>query len=386
VPTADETWMRRALELAERGRGHVEPNPLVGAVIVRDGQRVGEGWHQRYGQAHAEVVALAAAGEAARDGTLYVTLEPCCHHGKTPPCTGTVLRAGIARVVAAMPDPFPQVAGKGAEQLQAAGVAVEFGLCEAEARRLNAPYLKLLATGQPYVHAKWAMTLDGKIATRSGDSKWISNEASRRHVHELRGRMDAILVGIGTALADDPQLTARPAGPRVAVRIVFDSRLRLPTSSFLAQTARQTPTLIATTADASTDRAAELEALGCEVLRLPSANGHPSITALLAELGRRRFTNLLVEGGSAVLGGFLDVEAIDEAHVFVAPRLAGGADARTPIGGRGVEKIADALTFPEWCVETIDGDVLLHAWRFPVASASGTSTIGVASAVSRPPA
>jgi diaminohydroxyphosphoribosylaminopyrimidine deaminase/5-amino-6-(5-phosphoribosylamino)uracil reductase len=386
MPPTDETWMRRALELAERGRGHVEPNPLVGSVIVRDSQLVGEGWHQRYGQAHAEVVALAAAGEAARDATLYVTLEPCCHHGKTPPCTDAVLRAGIVRVVAAMADPFPQVAGKGAEQLRTAGIAVEFGLCEAEARRLNAPYLKLLATGQPYVHAKWAMTLDGKIATRSGDSKWISNEASRRRVHELRGRMDAILVGIGTALADDPQLTARPAGPRAAVRIVLDSHLRLPTSSFLAQTARQTPTLLATTADASTDRAAGLEGRGCEILRLPSANGRPSITALLAELGRRRFTNLLVEGGSAVLGGFLDAGAIDEAHVFVAPRLAGGADARTPIGGRGVEKIADALTFPEWRVETIDGDVLLHAWRFPVASASGTSTIGVASAVSRPPA
>jgi diaminohydroxyphosphoribosylaminopyrimidine deaminase/5-amino-6-(5-phosphoribosylamino)uracil reductase len=386
MPPADETWMRRALELAERGRGHVEPNPLVGAVIVRDGQLVGEGWHQRYGQAHAEVVALAAAGDAARSGTLYVTLEPCCHQGKTPPCTDAVLRAGIARVVAAMPDPFPQVAGKGAEQLRTAGVAVEFGSCEAEARRLNAPYLKLLATGQPYVHAKWAMTLDGKIATRCGDSKWISNEASRRRVHELRGRMDAILVGIGTALADDPQLTARPAGPRVAVRIVLDSHLRLPSSSFLARTARQTPTLLATTTDASTDRAAELESLGCEILRLPSANGHPSITALLADLGRRRFTNLLVEGGSAVLGGFLDAGDIDEAHVFVAPRLAGGTDARTPIGGRGVEKIADALTFPEWSVETIDGDVLLHAWRFPVASASGTSTIGVASALSRPSA
>ena len=183
MSSADEGWMRRALELAERGRGAVEPNPLVGAVLVRDGRAVGEGWHQRYGEAHAEVNALAAAGDDARGATLYVTLEPCCHHGKTPPCTDAILRAGIGRVVAAMSDPFPQVAGKGADQLRAAGVAVEFGVCEAAARRLNAPYLKLLATGRPYVHAKWAMTLDGKIATRTGDSKWISNEASRRRVH-----------------------------------------------------------------------------------------------------------------------------------------------------------------------------------------------------------
>src|SRR5262249_47235655 len=186
-------WMRPALKLADRAGARAEPNPLVGAAVVRDGRVVGEGWHQRYGEAHAEVHALAAAGAAARDATLYVTLEPCCHHGKTPPCTDAVLRTGIRRVGAAMMDPFPQVPGKGAEVLRAAGLEVEFGLLEAEARRLNAPYLHLLATGRPYVHAKWAMTLDGKIATRTGDSKWISNEASRRRVHELRGRMDAIL-------------------------------------------------------------------------------------------------------------------------------------------------------------------------------------------------
>src|SRR5713226_4734415 len=210
---SDWQWMSRAFDLAERGRGYVEPNPLVGAVVVRAEQVVGEGWHQRYGEAHAEINALAAAGEAARGATLYVTLEPCCHHGKTPPCTDAVLRAGIRRVVAAMTDPFPQVAGQGAALLRAAGVAVDIGTAEAEARRLNAPYLKLLATGRPYVHAKWAMTLDGKIATRTGDSKWISSEASRKPVHKLRGRMDAVIVGIGTALAEDPRLTARPPGP-----------------------------------------------------------------------------------------------------------------------------------------------------------------------------
>src|SRR6516165_11597427 len=241
----DADFMARALELAERGRGYVEPNPLVGAVVVRDGKIIGEGWHQHYGEAHAEVYALAAAGEPAQGATLYVSLEPCCHHGKTPPCTDAVLRAGIRRVVAAMPDPFPAVAGKGAEQLRQAGVPVEFGVGETEARRLNAPYLKLLATGWPWVHAKWAMSLDGKIATRSGDSRWISNETSRRRVHELRGRMDAIIAGIGTVLADNPQLTARPPGPRTPARIVLDSQGRIPDDAIVVQSARITPTIIA---------------------------------------------------------------------------------------------------------------------------------------------
>jgi diaminohydroxyphosphoribosylaminopyrimidine deaminase/5-amino-6-(5-phosphoribosylamino)uracil reductase len=355
-------WMARALELAERGRGHVEPNPLVGAVVVRDGRAVGEGWHQRYGGPHAEVHALAAAGEAARGATLYVTLEPCCHHGKTPPCTEAVLRAGVRRVVAALPDPFPAVAGQGAAQLRAAGVEVEFGPGEAAARRQNAPYLKLLATGRPYVHAKWAMTLDGKIATRGGDSKWISNAASRRLVHALRGWVDAVVVGVGTAVADDPLLTARPPGPRTAARVVLDSHARLPLTSALVRTAREVPTVVATAA-APPAQAALLHAAGCEVLTLPGTDGRPDVGALLAELGRRRMTNVLVEGGAAVLGAFLDAGAIDEVHVWIAPRLAGGAAALTAVGGRGVEKIAQALTLTECHVETVEGDVYVHGRR-----------------------
>ena len=350
---SDRDWMMRALALAERGRGHVEPNPLVGAVVVRDGRLIGEGWHQRYGQAHAEVNALAAAGDAARGATLYVTLEPCCHFGKTPPCTDAVIRAGIARVVAAMSDPIPQVAGRGAELLRQAGLTVAVGSCEPEARRLNAPYLKLVGKGRPYVHAKWAMTLDGKIATRTGDSKWISNEASRRRVHELRGRMDAIIVGIGTVLADDPLLTARPPGPRTPVRVVLDSHGRTPPTSQLARTARKTPTWIVMAGES----APQLAALGCEVSSLPD------VGALLDEMGRRRMTNVLVEGGAAVLGSFLDAREIDEVHVFIAPRLAGGAEAKTPIAGAGVERIADALRLAECYVEMIEGDVYLHGWR-----------------------
>jgi diaminohydroxyphosphoribosylaminopyrimidine deaminase/5-amino-6-(5-phosphoribosylamino)uracil reductase len=359
----DAAWMARALELAERGRGYVEPNPLVGAVVVLDGRQIGAGWHQKYGEAHAEVNALAEAGEAARGATLYVTLEPCCHFGKTPPCTDAVLRAGISRVVAAMPDPFPAVAGQGAERLRAAGVEVTLGIGEREARRLNAPYLKLLATGQPYVHAKWAMTLDGKTATRTGDSKWISNEASRRRVHDIRGRMDAILAGIGTVLADDPQLTARPPGPRTPTRVVLDSRARLPAESILAQTARTTPTLVATTAAALPARRAELEALGCEVFVLSAVGEQVDVTALLAEMGRRRWTNVLIEGGGVLLGSFLDAGAVDEVHVFIAPRLAGGAEAHVPAAGHGVAKMAEALRLGEWRVEMIEGDLYVHGWR-----------------------
>jgi diaminohydroxyphosphoribosylaminopyrimidine deaminase/5-amino-6-(5-phosphoribosylamino)uracil reductase len=354
MSTNDDQWMQRAVELAECGRGCVEPNPLVGAVVVRDGRMVGEGWHERYGQAHAEVNAFAAAGAAARGASLYVTLEPCCHHGKTPPCTDAILRAGIQRVVVAMLDPFPQVAGQGAAILRAAGVTVDCGVLEAEARRLNAPYLTLVEKGRPYVLAKWAMTLDGKIATRTGESQWISNEESRRRVHQLRGRMDAILVGIGTALMDDPQLTARPPGPRTAMRIVLDRQCRLPLSTQLARTARTVATLVATTSAAPPEAIAALEAQGCEVLRLAD------LESLLAELGRRRMTNVLVEGGSGVLGSFLDARLIDEVHVFLASRLIGGAAARTPIGGLGVEKVSQALPLAEWSVENVAGDYYLR--------------------------
>jgi diaminohydroxyphosphoribosylaminopyrimidine deaminase/5-amino-6-(5-phosphoribosylamino)uracil reductase len=368
MSNVDRQWMARALELAERGRGAVEPNPLVGAVAVRGGVAVGEGWHERYGAAHAEVHALARAGEAACGATLYVTLEPCCHHGKTPPCADAVIRAGIVRVVSAMSDPFPQVAGQGFARLRAAGVAVDVGVGEAEARRLNAPYLKLLATGMPYVHAKWAMTLDGKIATRAGHSKWVSNRASRQLVHGLRGRMDAVVVGIGTALADDPLLTARPPGLRTAVRVILDSGGRLPVTAQLARTVGEAPVLVVTGGQNEATEA--LRQRGCEVLPLPGLDGRPDVVAVLRELGRRRMTNVLVEGGAAVLGSFLDAGAVDEVHVFIAPRLAGGARALSPVGGVGVAALADGLALTGWTATTVgDGpapDVYLHGWRNPV--------------------
>ncbi len=262
-----------------------------------------------------------------------------------------------------MADPFPQVAGRGADLLRSAGVMVELGLCAPEAGRLNAPYLKLLGTGKPYVHAKWAMTLDGKIATRTGDSRWISNERSRAVVHQLRGRVDAILVGIGTVLADNPLLTARPAGPRTATRVVLDSHGRLPLDCQLVRTAREVPTLIATTSEAALASRVELKRRGCEVLSLPPVAGRPDLDALLAEMGRRRWTNLLVEGGSAVLGSFVDAGAIDEVHVFLAPCLVGGARALSPVAGCGMDTIRDAFQVSLDKVEMIAGDIYWHGWK-----------------------
>ncbi len=353
-----ERWMQHALALAAGGRGSVEPNPMVGAVVLdAAGQLAGEGWHRAFGGPHAEVFALAAAGDRARGGTLVVTLEPCCHHGKTPPCTDAVLRAGIARVVAATADPFPRVAGGGLARLRDAGIEVSVGLCEVEARRLNAPYLKLLRTGRPWVHAKWAMTLDGKIATRTGDSKWISGAESRRRVHELRGRVDAIVVGRGTVVADDPQLTARPTGPRVAARVVVTASGALPERCQLRATARDVPVIVYT---AHPDRLAGWAADGAEVVSVPAGAG--ALDAALADLGRRRFTNVLVEGGAGLLGSVLDAGAADEFHVFIAPKLIGGTAAPGPVGGIGPSRLADALVMERVTFAPSGEDVFVHGY------------------------
>jgi diaminohydroxyphosphoribosylaminopyrimidine deaminase/5-amino-6-(5-phosphoribosylamino)uracil reductase len=352
----DEFWMAQAQAEAARGRGSVEPNPMVGAVVVRDGSAVGVGHHARYGGPHAEVAALARAGESARGATLYVTLEPCCHHGKTPPCTDSVIAAGVRRVVAAMGDPFPKVAGGGLARLREAGVEVEVGVGELAARVLNAPYLKRLATGRPFVIAKWAMTLDGKIATATGHSAWISGSRSRALVHEVRGRVDAVIVGIGTALADDPMLTARPAGPRVASRVVLDSAARLPLDGRLASTAREVPLWVAVTGRATIERREALARLGCEVITLPG-DGPVPVGPLLDEMGRRGATNVLVEGGSRVLGSFLDAGEVDAVDVFLAPKIEGGTHGFSPVAGRGVASMTDALRLEDGEVSVIDGDV-----------------------------
>lgn len=361
-----EHVMRRALELAARGLGRVEPNPPVGAVLVDDAlRRVGEGWHERFGGPHAEIAALAQAGDRSRGATLYVTLEPCCHHGKTPPCTEALIRAGVRKVVAAMVDPAPHAAGHGLQQLRQAGIEVEVGLLAHLARRLAGPFVKLATRRLPYVYAKWAMSLDGRIATRSGDSKWISSEESRRVVHALRGRMDAIVVGIGTVLADDPLLTARPPGPRVAARVVVDSGARLPPDARLVASVDSAPVVAAVTDRAADERCTQLSQRGVEIVRLqagPGGGDRVDLQQLLALLGGRQMTNVLVEGGGRLLGAFFDAGLIDEYHVFIAPRLIGGDQAPGPLRGTGIDGIAAALPLADVTVRHTGGDVYLHGY------------------------
>lgn len=343
-----DMWhMERAIQLAEKGRGLVEPNPLVGCVIARGAEIIGEGWHAAFGANHAEVEALKVAGSRAKGATLYVTLEPCCHFGKTPPCTQAILRAGIARVVAAQHDPFPQVNGGGIQDLTRHGIATHVGTHAHLASKLNAPYCKLILRKEPWIIAKWAMTLDGKIATPSGESKWISGESSREIVHELRGRVDAVIVGKNTALRDDPLLTSRGRGPRNPLRIVLDSTASISPRSQLAKTAREFPAMIAVGSQAKTSRVQELEKLGCEVLSLAGEDHHDRWKSLLAELAARRCTNLLVEGGSTLLGALADAEELDEVHVFVAPKLFGGTTPQSPVGGKGVSSLSRALMLDE---------------------------------------
>ena len=344
----DSGFMRQALELAKKGEGFVEPNPMVGCVIVRDNQIIGQGYHRQYGQSHAEVEAIRSVN-AGLTGDLtgaacYVTLEPCSHYGKTPPCVQAILQTGIRRVVVAMRDPNPQVNGRGIQILQEAGLDITEHVLEEEARWLNAPYLTLLEKSRPWIHVKWAMTLDGRLAAKTNDSRWISGEESRKVVHQLRSRMDAIVIGAGTAMYDDPMLTVRldeseRLGNKTPCRVVLDSRGTLSPESRLVQTARQVPVLIATTTNDS-QKLRQWEMGGCEVLHLPGREIHP----LLEHFAMRRWTHILVEGGQQVFGAFFDSQCIDEVHAFIATKLIGGGSAVPVIGGEGLAKMSQAAS------------------------------------------
>jgi len=379
---SDEKHMLRALALAERGRGRVEPNPVVGAVVVSftddpEGRVVGEGFHERYGGPHAEVHALAQAGERARGADLYVTLEPCNHHGKTPPCVDAVLRAGVRRVVVALADPNPIAAG-GAARLRAAGVAVEIGLLEDMAARQNAPFLKRVRRALPFTTLKWAMSLDGKIATRSGDARWISGEESRRAAHEMRDRADAVLVGVGTVLADDPELTTRLAAGsqggegRHAIRVVCDAQARTPLASKLVRAARDfpgAPLVIAVTSAAPPERRAALEAAGAEVLVLgdgPDAVDLAALAHALASRKDRPVTNLLVEGGARMHAAFLEAGLADRVSIFIAPKILGGATAPGPVAGAGRDRVAEALRAARLTSRQVGEDILLEGDLSPL--------------------
>jgi diaminohydroxyphosphoribosylaminopyrimidine deaminase / 5-amino-6-(5-phosphoribosylamino)uracil reductase len=361
----DHAHLARAIELAEQGRGRVSPNPLVGAVLVKDGEVVGEGWHSAYGAPHAEREAIAAAaGTAVSGATLYVSLEPCCHQGKTPPCTEAISEAGIARVVVASDDPTEKAAGRGLGILRDEGIEVDVaeGELAARARLLNQPFRKHARTGRPWVLFKSAMTLDGKVATETGDSKWISGEASRTRAHWWRSECDAVAVGIGTALHDDPQLTARVEGVhRQPRRVVFDSEARLPLDSQLVAAARGLPLTVVVSRAARRTAVEALETAGAEVLIATGENEPARVRSALAELGARDVTSILLEGGPHIAGAFLDAGEIDEIRLFLAPLVLGGRSARATLEGEGREAIADAVHALTLDCESIGQDLLVSA-------------------------
>src|SRR6478609_10128223 len=365
----DRAHLARAIELAGNGAGSVKPNPIVGAVVARGEQVLGEGWHEEFGGAHAEVNAIEACGlEELADATLYVSLEPCCHEGKTPPCTDAILQSGIRRVVMASDDPSDKASGRGLGILRDEGIDVVIadGELATRARLLNQAFRKHARVGRPWVLFKSAMTLDGKVATRTGDSKWISGEDSRELAHRWRASVDAIVVGIGTAIADDPQLTARPDGLLAEIgvqprRVVFDTLARLPPTSQLVAAAAEIPlTVVVSRAAARADTDA-LEAAGAQVLVATGENEPARVRSALDQLGAQGVTSALLEGGPHLAGAFLDASEIDEVRLFLAPLLLGGSAARDPLEGMGVERISEALRALTLDCERVADDVLISA-------------------------
>jgi diaminohydroxyphosphoribosylaminopyrimidine deaminase / 5-amino-6-(5-phosphoribosylamino)uracil reductase len=362
---SNATWMAQAIALG--AKGHPSPNPHVGAVLIKDGVKVGEGHHERAGEDHAEVVALKSAGAKAAGATLYVSLEPCNHDGRTPPCTDAILGAKIAKVVVGCADPNPHVAGGGVEKLRAAGVTVVEGVCEADAKRLIAPWAKYVTSGLPYVTLKLALSLDGRIATRSGSSKWVTGPEARAIVHGLRARHDAVAIGIGTALADDPKLTVRDAPGPSPLRVVFDTKLRLSPHSKLTETAPDVPTWVLASADAPAANEEALTTRGVEVIRAPTAaEGRLDVGACLRILAERGIVTLMVEGGAELAGSFLAAKLADELHAFVAPLLLGPRGRPGAVDWAGPETPSEAPRIGEahWELCGSDG----YVWgplRFP---------------------
>ncbi len=375
----DARWMKRALRLAARGAGRTSPNPMVGATIVADERLVAEGYHKEVGGPHAEVWALQAVGEAARGATMYVTLEPCSHHGRTPPCTDAIIQAGIARVVAAVLDPDQRVNGEGIRKLREAGIEAEVGLLEHEAQQLNAAYFKHKKTGLPLVSLKAAISLDGKIATRTGESRWITGEKARKFAHRLRAEHDAVMVGVRTVLADDPRLTVRAIRGRNPLRVVVDSAARTPPDSTLLSTgalpcartsADKRPPIIAVTEHAPQERIEALRQAGAEVWVLPvephppspsphAEKGRVDLTALMRRLGEEQVQSVLLEGGGTLASAALAAGLVDRVYFLIAPMIIGGAEAPTAMAGEGVERLVDAWRITDMKVRRIGEDVLI---------------------------
>lgn len=356
--------MERALELAEMGRGFTSPNPMVGAVIAKNGRIIAEGYHRRFGDAHAEVVALQAAGDAAKGSTMYVTLEPCCHHGKTPPCTRAITDAGISKVVMAMQDPNPLVAGKGRTELENAGIEVESGLLMKRAAKLNEWFAKFTTTGTPFFVAKAAMTLDGKIATWKRDSRWITSEQSRNYVHWVRSGIDAIMIGSGTVEIDDPMLTTRrvEGDGRDAIRIIVDGNARMSPSRQVLNIQSTAPTIVAVKKSAPADRKSALRATGADLIEIEPKHDKIDLTELAKELGSRGIASVMIEGGGGLLGAAFEVGIIDKVLFFVAPKIFGGKDAPTPVEGQGVETVDQAIRLSDISINRFGDDILIEGY------------------------
>lgn len=360
----DEYYMQRALNLAARAQGRTSPNPVVGAVLVKDGQVVGEGYHRRAGTPHAEVMALERAGENARGATLYVTLEPCCHFGRTPPCCEAVIDRGVTRVVAATLDPNPLVAGKGMVRLQEAGIATGVGVLQEEAWRLNEFFFKYIREGRPFVTLKTAMTLDGKIATSTGDSRWISSEAAREYVHRLRNLYDAIMVGIGTVLADDPRLNTRLniTEVRDPLRVILDPQLKLPLESKIVQSGREQATLVFTNRLEDAGQVEALKELGVEVVSLDEEGPVLDLDLVLEELGKRGICSVLLEGGAEINAAMLNKRLVDKLIWVIAPKIIGGKTAPGPVAGPGRQLMSEALLLNNVQLEKLGPDFILTAY------------------------
>lgn len=360
----EKNYMQRALQLAKLGEGKTRPNPLVGAVLVKDGKIVGEGYHRQYGGPHAEVHALHMAGEAAKGSTLYVTLEPCSHVGKTPPCCQAIVKSGVTRVVCAIEDPNPLVAGKGISYLTDHGVETSVGLLDLEATKLNEIFMHYITQKRPFVILKSAMSLDGKIATSTGDSRWISSPESREQVHEIRNRVSAIIVGVGTVLKDDPILTTRLKGREGCnpLRIVMDSTGRTPLDAQLLKTLEQAPVMIVTTEATQSSRVKDYEQAGAAVVVLKTADRVEMINELLSYLGERQIDSLLVEGGGTLAESFVQARAVDKFIVYIAPMIIGGRDAPTPVEGTGFKELSSALRFDRVVTKDSGGDVVVEAY------------------------
>lgn len=359
----DTDYMKRVLELAERGIGKTNPNPLVGTVIVKDGRIIGEGWHERYGQAHAEVNAVRNAAESTEGATVYVNLEPCCHYGKTPPCTELLIREKVKRVVVGTLDPNPLVAGKGVQRLREAGIEIVSGVMEKECRRLNEVFFHYIQKRRPFVVLKAAMSLDGKIAAPSGESKWITEEASRKDVQLLRNRYSAVMVGVETVIRDDPELTCRLEGGRNPKRIILDSTLRIPLNSKVLKDRQNNPALIACTEWALTGNSEWIRLLGAELIYCRSRNGRVDLEDLMEKLGGLSIDSLLLEGGAAVNESAFSQGIVDKVILYVAPKIIGGEKSKTFVGGQGIGSLDQAWPLRIDSTERIGEDLKITAYR-----------------------